>query len=269
MPAAPHLEVQHLALSFGGVAALKDVSFTVPRGAVFAIIGPNGAGKTTIFNCISGLYRPDGGRILLRGDDLVGLTPDRVARRGIARTFQNIELFKHMTALDNLLLGRHLHFRAGVLRCALFGPGARREEVAHRKTVEQILDFLDLEAARDQFVAALPYGTQKLVELGRALAMEPEVLLLDEPSAGMNAEEKQDLIWRIKDVQAELGITVLLVEHDMRLMEQVSDEVLVLDHGEPIAAGTPAAVQQHPDVLVAYLGVDADEDAAPAAPEPG
>jgi len=254
----PHLEVAGLGLSFGGLAALTDVTFKVERGSVFALIGPNGAGKTTIFNCISGLYRPDHGRILFNGDDLNRLTPDRVARRGIARTFQNIELFKHMTALQNLMLGRHLHFKAGTLRCAIFGPGARAEEVRHREKVEQILDFLDLEAARDQFVASMPYGTQKMVELGRALAMEPELILLDEPSAGMNAEEKQDLIWRIKDVRDEFGITVLLVEHDMRLMEQVSDRVVVLDHGELIAAGTPAEVQQHPDVLVAYLGVDAE-----------
>jgi len=252
----PHLEISGLGLSFGGVAALKDVSFTVPRGAVFAIIGPNGAGKTTIFNCISGLYRPDGGRILLRGDDLVGLTPDRVARRGIARTFQNIELFKHMTALDNLLLGRHLHFRAGVLRCALFGPGARREEVAHRKTVEQILDFLDLEAARDQFVAALPYGTQRMVELGRALALEPALLLLDEPCAGMTAEEKQDMIFWIKDIQEDMGVTILLIEHDMGMVMDISDRILAINFGVPIAAGTPAEIQHHPEVRKAYLGND-------------
>ena len=247
-------------MRFGGLQALSGVSFGVGRATVHSLIGPNGAGKTTLFNCITGIYRPDSGGILFGGRDIAGFPPDRIAHRGIARTFQNIELFSHMTSLDNLLLGRHRHMRAGIFGCAAFTPAVRREEVAHRRRVEEIIDFLDLQWARDHFVNSLPYGTRKLVELGRALAMEPELLLLDEPSAGMNAEEKEDLVFRIKDIRDEFGITVLLVEHDMRMVADISDRVVALNYGEVIAGGTPSEVQGHPEVRKAYLGEEHAED---------
>jgi len=253
------LEIDGLEISFGGVKALHDVGLTLAAGEILALIGPNGAGKTTVFNCISGLYRPERGRIVLDGQEIQGLRPHRVAARGIARTFQNIELFRHMSTVDNLLLGRHLHMRSGVLSgMALFGPSspAAREELRHREKVEQIIDFLDLQAVRDQRVGGLPYGVQKVVELGRALAMEPRVLLLDEPAAGMNLEEKQDLrIW-IEDIGAVFGISILLIEHDMQFVGDLADRVIALNYGERIAEGTPAEVRAHPEVLRAYLGAE-------------
>jgi branched-chain amino acid transport system ATP-binding protein len=251
------LIVEHLALSFGGLRALKGVSFSVEKGELFSLIGPNGAGKTTVFNCLNGIYRPDGGSIRLRGRELRGLKPDRIARLGVARTFQNIELFARMSTLDNLLLGRHLHIRGGLLRGALFGPRMVREEMAHRRRVEEILDLLDLQSARDLPVGGLPYGIQKMVELGRALALEPSLLLLDEPSAGMNAEEKLDLVFRLSDVRADFDVTILLVEHDMRMVMNISDRVLAMNEGRVITCGPPAEVQAHPEVLQAYLGEDA------------
>lgn len=251
------LEIEGLEISFGGVKALHGVGLALAAGEILALIGPNGAGKTTVFNCITGLYRPDAGRIVLDGREIQGLVPHRVAAAGIARTFQNIELFRHLSTVDNLLLGRHQHMRGGVLSgMSLFGPGspAAREEMRHREKVEEIIDFLDLQAVRSQPVGSLPYGTQKVVELGRALAMEPRVLLLDEPAAGMNHEEKHDLrIW-IEDICSLFGVSVLLIEHDMQFVGDLADRVVALNYGERIAEGTPAEVRTHPDVLKAYLG---------------
>ncbi len=255
-PPGPHLAVEALTLTFGGLAALRDVSLEVGRGEICSVIGPNGAGKTCVFNCISGIYRPRHGRILFNGRDIVRLRPDRIARLGIARTFQNIELFSRMTTLENLLLARHVHTRTGPIGAALRLPRARREELRSRERVEEIIDFLELQSARDQLVLNLPYGLRKRVELGRALALEPELLLLDEPSAGMNAEEKHDLLYWIHDVRDTFGTTVVLVEHDMQIVMGISDRVYVLSNGERIAVGTPKEVQAHPEVLKAYLGED-------------
>jgi branched-chain amino acid transport system ATP-binding protein len=248
-----------LCISFGGLKAVDNVSLDLERGSIFSIIGPNGAGKTTIFNCISGLYKPNSGKIAFKGQNIVGLKPYNIAGKGIARTFQNIELFSNMTTMENLMLGRHLHMRAGLWSCATFyrrGSKAAREEIDHRARVEEIIDLLDLQSARNQFVGGLPYGTQKLIELGRALALEPELLLLDEPCAGMNSEEKQDLIFWVKDIQDVLGITILLIEHDMKMVMDISDRILAINFGKPIAEGSPEEVQKHPEVLKAYLGED-------------
>ena len=251
--------VDRLSISFGGLVAVDRVSFNVKTGAIFSIIGPNGAGKTTIFNCINGLYKPGSGAIFFKGEDITGLKPHKIARKGIARTFQNIELFSLMTTMENLMLGRHTHMKTGIWSGATFfrrGSRAAKEEIEHREKVEQIIDLLDLQAARNQFVRGLPYGTQKLIELGRALALEPELLLLDEPSAGMNSEEKQDLIFWIKDIQDELGVTILLIEHDMKVVMDISDRILAINFGKSITEGTPEEVQKHPEVLKAYLGED-------------
>ncbi|MDQ7842561.1 MAG: ABC transporter ATP-binding protein [Armatimonadota bacterium] len=252
--ASPLLLVDGVSIAFGGIVALDNVTLGVPAGALISVIGPNGAGKTTLFNCITGLYRPDRGRITFAGHSLVGRKPDAVARLGIARTFQNVELFLRMTALENLLLGRHLHFRSGFAAAALGLPPWRREEVAHRRRAEEILDFLDLQEARHRRVGDLPLGRQRLVELGRALATDPKLLLLDEPSSGMTAEEKADLVFRIKDIREEMGITVILVEHDLKLVMGISDWIAVLDHGVKIAQGTAAEIQANPEVARAYLG---------------
>ena len=253
------LTIEDLSISFGGLEALRDIQLDVEKGVIFAIIGPNGAGKTTLFNCINGIYKPNKGRILFRGQEIQGRRPDQVARMGIARTFQNIELFNHMNTMENLMLGRHQHIRTGIFRGS-FMWGRRsfagREEIAHRRKVEEIIDLLDLQSVRNQFVGALPYGTQKQVELGRALAMEPELLLLDEPCAGMNSEEKQDMIFWIKDIQDELGVTILLIEHDMKMVMDISERILAINFGSPIVEGTPEEVQGHPEVLKAYLGED-------------
>jgi len=251
--------IDRLSISFGGLVAVDDVSLNVIPGSIYSIIGPNGAGKTTIFNCISGLYKPDSGRIFFKGENIVGLKPHKIAQKGIARTFQNIELFSRMTTMENLMLGRHIHMKTGIWSGSTFyrrGSKAAQEEIAHRERVEKIIDLLDLQSARNQFVGSLPYGTQKLVELGRALALEPELLLLDEPSAGMNSEEKQDLIFWIKDIQDELGVTILLIEHDMKMVMDISDLILVINFGKPITEGRPEEVQTHPEVLKAYLGED-------------
>jgi branched-chain amino acid transport system ATP-binding protein len=252
-----HFRVENLSISFGGLKAVNNVSFSAERNTIFSIIGPNGSGKTTIFNMISGIYKPDQGRIICDGENMVGLKPDRIARKGIARTFQNIELFSNATVMDNLMLGRHIHMKTGVFTGAfMWGrrSSAAREEVKNREIVERIIDFLDLQSVRDSFVANLPYGKRKLVELGRALALEPKVLLLDEPSAGMNTEEKEDLnIW-IKDIQEDYKVTILLIEHDMNMIMGISDRIFAMNQGEKIIEGTATEVQNHPEVIKAYLG---------------
>jgi branched-chain amino acid transport system ATP-binding protein len=258
-------EVSDLSIRFGGLAALDRISFAVRQGEIYAIIGPNGAGKTTLFNCINGIYKPDAGDIAFKDRSLRGKKPDKVAKMGIARTFQNIELFNNMNTMENIMIGRHLYLKTGLFRGAwLWGKRsfAGREEVAHRRKVEEIIDFLDLQSARNQFVGGLPYGTQKQIELARALALEPELLLLDEPCAGMNSEEKQDMIFWVKDIQDELGITILLIEHDMNMVMDISDRILVLNFGKIITEGTPEEIQRHPEVLKAYLGEDDREHAA-------
>ena len=253
----PFFRVENLSIAFGGLNALSDISFEVPQGAIFAIIGPNGAGKTTLFNCVNGIYRADRGSILFRDKEIQEKKPNKIARLGIARTFQNIELFSHMSTMENLMLGRHIFMKTGLFRGAfLWGKRsfAGREEIFHRHKVEEIIDFLNLQAVRDKIVSSLPYGTQKLVELGRALALEPRLLLLDEPSAGMNSEEKQDMVYWIKDIQDDLGVTILLIEHDMKMVMDISEHILAINFGKSIIKGSPEEVQSHPDVLKAYLG---------------
>jgi branched-chain amino acid transport system ATP-binding protein len=252
--AEPILQVDDVHLSFAGIRALRAVSFDVGAGELFAIIGPNGAGKTSLFNCLSGLYRPQRGSIRFLGRQLVGAKPDRIACAGIARTFQNIELFENLTVLDNLMLGRHVHVAYGTPSALLWLGKARREESSHRRMVEDIVDFLEIEPYRRQPVGVLPYGIKKRVELGRALAMEPKLLLLDEPVSGMNVEETEDMARFILDIREELAIALVLVEHDMGVVMDLADRVLALDFGIPIALGTPAEIQHHPDVIRAYLG---------------
>jgi len=251
----PILAVSGLRLTFKGVTAIDDVSFAVQPGEMFAIIGPNGAGKTSVFNCISGVYRPHSGSIHFDGVDITGMRPNKVASKGVVRTFQNVEVFPTMTVVDNLLLGRYHHMRTGLVSGAIWAGRAVREEVPNRVKVEEIIDFLEIQPIRHAVVGALPHGLQKRVELGRALAMEPRVLLLDEPVAGMNQEETEDTVRFVLDVNEELGVTVVLVEHDMGVVMDISDRVCVLDFGRVIATGEPTAVATDPAVVEAYLGV--------------
>jgi len=245
---------RELAINFGGVQALDGVSFEVEPGEVFTIIGPNGAGKTTIFNIISRIYDPTRGDLYFRDEDITRVPPHDIARRGIARTFQNIELFEHATVLQNLLLGRHTHRRSRFFEEILALPRVRGLEVAEREAAEKVIDFLDLQPYRDNLIVNLPYGVRKVVEMGRALCTEPKLLLLDEPSSGLSVEETEDMAFWMEDITKLLGITVLMVEHDMRLVTDVSDRVLALNYGRPIAQGTAREVQQHPEVIKAYLG---------------
>jgi branched-chain amino acid transport system ATP-binding protein len=246
---------ENLAKRFGGVRAVDGVSFSVEEGEVFTIVGPNGAGKSTIFNLISRFYDVTTGRMEMSGHDITNIRPDEVVGRGIARTFQNIELFDHSTVLQNLLVGRHALRQCGVLQHLAFSPAARAEERAHREAVEEVIDFLDLQAYRDKTIAGLPYGVRKVVEIGRALACKPRLLLLDEPASGLSVEETQDVAFWIKDMTKDMGLTILMVEHDMGLVSQVSDRVLAMADGKPVALGTAREVQSHPKVIEAYLGI--------------
>ena len=248
------LSARDISVRFGGVLAVNKVSFDVHRGEVFTLIGPNGAGKTTVFNLISRIYTPTSGSIEYDGTPLLAHAPHEIAQLGIARTFQNIELFEHATVLHNLMIGRHTHHRSGLWSQMLFRRGVRQAEIEAREKVEQVIELLDLQKHRDSMVAGLPYGVRKVVELGRALCTEPKLLLLDEPSSGLNVEETDDMAFWIQDIKHELGVTVLMVEHDMTLVSKVSDRVLAMNQGEVLAMGTPREVQGHPGVIEAYLG---------------
>ena len=248
---------EDISIRFGGIRAVDAVSFDVEPGEVFAIIGPNGAGKTTIFNLISRIYNPTSGRLVLNERDITTTPAHHIASLGIARTFQNIELFTNATLLQNLLIGRHCHAQASFLAQLGFLPSVRREEIKHREKVEDVIAFLGLERYRDTLIANLPYGVRKVVELGRALSTEPKLLLLDEPSSGLNLEETEVMGFWIDDIKNDLGITVIMVEHDMNLVRQVSDRVMALNYGRIMALGTPAEVQSHPEVIRAYIGGDA------------
>ena len=251
------LTVEDLAINFGGISALAGVSFAVEPGQVLTIIGPNGAGKTTIFNLLSRIYEPTRGRLVFCDEDVTSVPAHEIARRGIARTFQNTELFQHATVLQNLLLGRHAHKRSRFFEELLFLPRVRALELQHREAVETVIDFLDLQPYRDSLIVNLPYGVRKVVEMARALCTQPKLLLLDEPSSGLSVEETEDMAFWIQDIRTLLGITVLMVEHDMTLVSAVSDRVVALNYGRVIATGTVREVQAHPDVVKAYLGGDA------------
>ncbi len=262
-PGDPLLAVEDVSLAFGGVRALTEVGFRVGRGELFAIIGPNGAGKTSMLNCISGRYRPQKGRIRFRGEDVTQLSPNHRATIGIGRTFQNLALFGHMSVLDNIMVGRHHLLRGNVLTGALYWlGGAQKEELAHRREVEEIIDFLEIEHVRKATAGTLSYGLRKRVELARAIALKPELILLDEPMAGMNLEEKEDMARYIVDLNEEWGMTVVMIEHDMGVVMDISHRVMVLDFGRRIAEGVPAEVMAHPQVRRAYLGVGDDETPA-------
>jgi len=251
---SPLFEADNISIAFGGIRAVDGVSFDVKEGEIFAIVGPNGAGKSTIFNLISRIYEPTGGRLMFQGTDITNVPAHTIAGRGIARTFQNIELFEHATVLDNLLIGRHCRSRPNIFAELLFTSSVRQEELRHRTAVEEIIDFLDLANYREQRISGLPYGVRKVVELARALCAEPKLLLLDEPASGLNTEETEEVAFWIEDIKNDLGVTVIMIEHDMSLVSAVSDRVLALNNGRMLALGTPSEVQSNPAVIEAYLG---------------
>ena len=248
------LTAEGISLSFGGIEALVDVDVDVRQGEIFAIIGPNGAGKTSFFNCVNGFYRPQKGSIYFEGKEVTRLKSHRIAELGIGRSFQGLQLFDGLNVLDNIMAGRHFHFKTGPLSDAIYFGRTRREEIEHRKVVENIIDFLEIETVRKQLVGALPYGMRKRVDLGRALAAEPKLLLLDEPLSGMNRDEKEDIARFILDISEEMGITIAVVEHDMGVVMDICERVVVLDFGRKIAEGTPEEIRSNEEVIRAYLG---------------
>src|SRR5512136_227153 len=248
------LEVKKITLNFGGVMALHDVDLTVRTGELVSMIGPNGAGKTSLLNCITGYYHPQKGQILFNGEDVTGFHPHEVTRKGIGRTYQNIELFPGITVLANMLLARHLYCDYGIGKAALFSLSVRKKEVYHRQVLEELIDFLEMQPIRKKPVGSLPYGMRKRVELGRALALEPKLLVLDEPFAGMTLEEKEDMVRFLLELNSAWGQTMILVEHDMSIVMSISQRIMVLNFGERIAEGTPEVIQNHPEVVKAYLG---------------
>ena len=248
------LEVKKIILNFGGVMALHDVDLTVHTGELVSIIGPNGAGKTSLLNCITGYYHPQKGEILFNGEDVTGHHPHEITKKGIGRTYQNIELFPGMTVLANMLLARHLYCNYSIGKAALFSSSVRKQEVLHRQVLEELIDFLEMQPIRKKPVGSLPYGLRKRVELGRALALEPKLLVLDEPFAGMTLEEKEDMVRFLLELNSAWGQTMILVEHDMSIVMSISQRIMVLNFGERIAEGTPEVIQNHPEVIKAYLG---------------
>lgn len=247
------LEINDLAIKFGGITALSNFDLAIEPEEILTLIGPNGSGKTTLFNCATGIYHPDNGDVYFRGESLLGLSPDAIAAKGIARTFQNLRLFTHMTVLDNLLLGRHIKFRKNIFQALL---RMRKEELRHRQTVEEIIEFMDLQAYRQALISDCPYGVQKFVEIGRALAMEPKLLLLDEPVAGLTAEEKEETAYRITEIRGKYKTAIILVEHDLKIASKLADRMVAIDSGVKISEGTSEEVQRSPDVIRAYLGED-------------